>query len=507
MNTTVALLATILTLMLPSAINAAQPAGAAPPAAPSPFGVAWGFLYGYFGVPAPVYMPQVRDLGADFTKVYLIWQQVEPERGRFDWTAVDAFVGQLHSPEEGLISIFSSSQWATATPSAMLPPSPAKNLDDYYHFVFETVKHCQGRVRYWQNDAEPNNPMYWAGTKEAFVAQLKVFHRAVKDADPNAIVIVGGYDGLFVPPNLIGQPGYRAVAFPQQAAGLAFFDYVIKEGSDAFDLFDLRLYGDPYTIEPRIDYIRSIMRGYGHLHPIICTEYGGPSLFELPENRQYVPLVTTWSQAVSTGGSANTTTQNPIARLYSEMPTLAPQTQMFMQGCSPELEAKYQRIQARGIVMRNLFGLSSGVERMLYWQLIPVLGSRDDLMVLMYGKIGLLGLENGELKHRTVSADAYALMAHTLAGVRAVRRIPTPQQPDMFVFEVDRGARGVAYVTWQRRDMFSGEDSPAVRIEWPAELRSPQAIDALGVAVPVHAANGRLSLSVGITPIFVTASE
>src|SRR5262249_19720963 len=140
----------------------------------SPFGVAAGFLYGYQGVKPYSFMPQLRALGSDFTKIYLFWNQVEPQKGSYDWTAVDAFVNQLGSPGEGLISIFSSSQWAVKRPSAMLPPSPAKNPDDYYRFVYDLVKHCKGRVRYWQNDSEPNNPIYWSGTKQEFVEQLQV---------------------------------------------------------------------------------------------------------------------------------------------------------------------------------------------------------------------------------------------------------------------------------------------------------------------------------------------
>ena len=62
----------------------------------SPFGIAWFILYGYLGVPAATFMPQLRELGGGFTKIYLYWQQIEPEKGRFDWTAVDAFVDQLN---------------------------------------------------------------------------------------------------------------------------------------------------------------------------------------------------------------------------------------------------------------------------------------------------------------------------------------------------------------------------------------------------------------------------
>ncbi len=474
----------------------------------SPFGIAWFFLYGHAGVPAARYLPALRGLGADFTKVYLFWQQIEPEKGRFDWTAVDAFVDQLQSPEEGLISLFTASQWATAQASAMLPPSPAKDLDDYYRFVFETVKHCRGRVRYWQNDAEPNNPVFWAGDREQFVAHLQVFHRAVKAADPAALVVVGGYDGMFIPPGMTPLSGQRTTPFPQQEEGLKFFDHVLQAGGRFFDVFDLRLYGDPYTITARVEHMRGRMRAFGCNQPMICTEYGGPSLFEFPENRGYRSLVTRWSQAAADreqpGNPAGATeVGKAIAALYAQMPALPPQTQMFMQGCPPEFEARHQRIQARGIVMRNLFALSAGVERLLYWDLLSAPGKRDDLMTLMYGKIGLLGIEDGELKKRTLSAEAYARMARLLAGVRRVRRIPVPAHPSVCLFEVDRGPMGTVYVVWERRDLFSGEDAPPVTCAWPADSASPCALDALGNEVPVCGSAGRIELPVSATPIYV----
>src|SRR5262245_58247024 len=44
-----------------------------------------------------------------FTKIYLTWNQIEPQKDKYDWSAVDAFMNQLNAPEEGLISLFSSS--------------------------------------------------------------------------------------------------------------------------------------------------------------------------------------------------------------------------------------------------------------------------------------------------------------------------------------------------------------------------------------------------------------
>ena len=468
----------------------------------SPFGVAGGFLYGYQGAKAYEFMPQLRQLGSGFTKIYFFWNQVEPEKGKFDWTAVDKFVDQLHSPEEGLISLFSSSQWATVRPSTQLPPSPAKNTDDYYHFVYSVVKHCKGRVRYWQNDAEPNSPIYWSGTKEEFVAELRIFYKAVKDADPSAVVVVGGYDGLFGPPG--------TYPFPNQQVGLDFFDYVLKEGHEAFDVFDLRLYGDPYTIAARVEFMRQKMLALGHDKPIISTEYGGPNLFEFPENRKYIPLVASWSQTITQtddkASAPGAPPKNPIAELYDNMSSLAPQTQMFMQGCPPDLDAKYQRIQARSIVMRNLFALSAGVQKTVYWYLpgSPFTGDeRFNLMILMYGKIGLLELRDCVFSKRYLGADTFERMTTALNGVQGVKKIDVPDKPSIFLFEVDRGKRGPTYVVWERRDAFTGEDAPSVPFDWQWASKTATAMDALGQAVPAQVADGKLHLAVSLTPIFI----
>ena len=470
----------------------------------SPFGVAWGFLYGYPGTKAEVFLPQLRQLGAGCTKLYLTWSQIEPKKGGFDWQAVDTFLGQLQSPDEALIAVWSSSTWATRRASPLLLSSPAKDPDDYYRFVHALVTRCKGRVRYWQNDCEPNNPIYWSGTAQEFVAQLKVFRRAVKDADPEAVVVCGGYDGLFRPP---GQP-----PIPGQERGLAFFDTVLKNGADAFDLFDLRLYADPYSIPARVATMRTKMTGLGYQKPIICTEYNGPGFFEFPVNRQYVGLVTQWAGAITGGAMERGTdpadaTKNPIAALYAKRDTLAPQTQMFLAGCPKDLEEKFHRIACRDLVMRNLLALSSGVQKTMYWDLWHDTSKRDDLMHLMYARFRLLDYDGGVLKKRYPSADAFRRMTEALAGVEAVRRVEVPGRPATYLFEVSRRKWEPVFVVWERRDVFSGEDQPAVTFEWAWDTPAAKAFDALGQDVHARVTDGRLSLSVSATPIFIAPTK
>jgi hypothetical protein len=185
------------------------------------------------------------------------------------------------------------------------------------------------------------------------------------------------------------------------------------------------------------------------------------------------------------------------------MGSLAPETQMFMLGCSPELEAKYDRIQSRGLVMRNLFAFSAGVQKTLYWQLMDLRTNRDNMMTLMYGKIGLMGYENGVLRRRYPSAEAYQRMAKALAGIQEVKRIEIVGKPSIFLFQVDRGQRGPLFVVWERGDEFNGENAPAVPFDCDWDSEKARAQDVLGHTVATSVKDRKLHLEISLTPIFI----
>jgi hypothetical protein len=178
---------------------------------------------------------------------------------------------------------------------------------------------------------------------------------------------------------------------------------------------------------------------------------------------------------------------------------------MFMQGCPPELEAKYDRIQSRSLVMRNLFGLSAGVKRMIYWDLINVFSRRDDLMCLMYGKIALYGVENGAIAKRSVTGDVFARMSRALAGASSAARLDLPDQSSLYVFKVEREGASPTFVAWERRDSFSGEGEPAAKHVLPWSAKSAEAVDIFGKSIPVTVSGGHLQLEVSVDPIFIHA--
>jgi len=456
-----------------------------------PFGIAWGFLYGYSGVPSPEFMPKLRSIGGGWTKLYLIWNQLEPKKGSYDWHALDTFLAQVHKPEEALISVFSASNWATRLKSDMLPPSPAKDPADYDRFIRALVTHCRGKVRFFQNDSEPNNPIYWSGTASEFATETRAFSKAVRETDPRAKVVLGGYDGLFNP-----GPGFK---YPTQEASLAFFRTVLTEAPNTFDYFDLRLYADPLTIPARVAYIRQMMAEHGGEKPIFCTEYNGPGFFEMRENLKYVPLVVKWSSQVASQGADRG--QNGVSELYKDPASLPPQTQMFLMGGDKDLDAKLRRMQCRDLVIRNVLALSAGVSRTMFWDFWHDTTQRDDVMTLMYGKLKMFELEGGKFVHPYPVAEAFARMTSMLRGVTSIRPV-TDIASNVMAFEADCGRRGSVLVAWTKADPMS-EEPAGGDVSLPWKSSSAVALDALGASPSVRVGGGQVTLKLGPTPVFI----
>lgn len=478
------------------------------------FGVVRGITYGLFGKPDG-FVAQARELGAGAVRLYIYWGQVEPAPGRYEWDAVDALLAQLDGSEEVWITVCSSSLWATRQPTRFLPPSPAHDLTAYGAFVRALVTRCAGRVRYWQCDNEPCNVgLLWAGTAEEYLAQLRVLHDAVKTADPQALVVLGGAP--------YGLPGSAPDSQERR-----FFDVLLRDGRDHFDVFDLHLYGAAARIPDDIEAMRGLMRAHGYEKPVVAGEYNGPwpDIYPTATAAMQQVMASVFAAGTVDGadgtaatagdGAAPTPEQAAMAALYDRMASLPPALQMFMEGCAPELEAKRHRINRREIVMRNVLALSAGVRRTMCWNLAPeVPGYREPLSVmgLLFGKLALMDYEGGELTRRHPSADTFALMTTMLAGVEEVHRVETPDRPSLFLFDVRREDRGPMLVVWDHRDSFTGEDEPTVPFDhpWPAvDVRAAdvRAVDAFGRPHPLEVSAGRLRTSVSVTPVFITTDH
>ncbi len=210
------------------------------------------------------------------------WQTVEPEQGRFDWTAADQQIRRvlgLNNEVEVLLP-FPSTSWSTsARPEelakaavrnsyvrARLPLAYApKDLNDFGRYVAETVRHYRGShprgVTHFQILNEPVYtdyalPRECGYTLEDYLRLLEVGYRAVKAADPQAVVVGG-------------------ISMPLESIWTA--DFVKKGGLRFVDVLDLHNY-DPArpaeSFERPFRSLEKLIRAHGGPKPVWITEWG-----------------------------------------------------------------------------------------------------------------------------------------------------------------------------------------------------------------------------------------
>jgi GH35 family endo-1,4-beta-xylanase len=122
------------------------------------------------------------------------WDSIETAPGTYDWSFWDDFVRM--ATDEFHIRLIPyvcyTPRWASTGTEKNFWRAPPKDDAEFAAFVRTIVTHYKGRIHSWEIWNEPDNPEYWEGSVERFADLLKVGSRAVREADPNATVVLGG---------------------------------------------------------------------------------------------------------------------------------------------------------------------------------------------------------------------------------------------------------------------------------------------------------------------------
>jgi hypothetical protein len=147
-------------------------------------------------------------------RMNFVWGAVQPTAGgTLDWSHYDAIVGA--AAQQGirvLPTVYSSPSWAAR--KSNFPPSKA-HVGDFRAFVHAAAARYGANGTFWsENPAIPklpitdwqlwnevNSPSFWFHKPSAkqYVSLLRVFHAAIKSADPAAKIVLAG---LFRTPNV-----------------------------------------------------------------------------------------------------------------------------------------------------------------------------------------------------------------------------------------------------------------------------------------------------------------
>jgi len=137
----------------------------------------------------------IEEAGFRWVKQRVAWRDIEGiQRGAFDWPKTDFIVERARA--HGLDVLFRIDglplpEWVEPSPDPSLPVRP----EEFAHLCGALAERYRGQVRAYQVWNEPNLSREWSGhppDPAGYVELLRACYVAIKEADPDALVISAG---------------------------------------------------------------------------------------------------------------------------------------------------------------------------------------------------------------------------------------------------------------------------------------------------------------------------
>ncbi len=139
----------------------------------------------------------VKDLGFGWAKQGFAWRDIEDiKKGAFNWYFPDVIVEEAERAGlQLLVRIDRQPFWSQAEGASLYLNGPPKDLADLADFCRILAARYRGRISAYQVWNEPNLSREWGENPPdpaGYVELLRVCYQAIKESDPDAIVISAG---------------------------------------------------------------------------------------------------------------------------------------------------------------------------------------------------------------------------------------------------------------------------------------------------------------------------
>lgn len=288
--------------LLGSEVYGAAPAPPRPPAGQSVFGV----QISQGSVANTV--DRLRDANISWVRYgNIFWSAIEATPGVRDWSQLALMEAEIQAISAAgatpIVIVAGTPTWAQQMPGKSCGPIRADALDEFASFMADLVTRYSGppyNVRYWELGNEPdidpslvpgdagmgcwgdqNDPYYGGGT---YAEMLKQVYPAIKQANPDAQVMIGG---LLLDCDPDNPPAGK------DCKPARFFEGILRNGGgNAFDIVSYHAYaywgpGDTTwdlahpawqarggLLMGKLDFLRSVLNQYGVDKPIFMGEGG-----------------------------------------------------------------------------------------------------------------------------------------------------------------------------------------------------------------------------------------
>lgn len=249
-----------------------------------------------------------REAGIGWARQEFIWAEIEPQRGRFNWTKYDEIVDLLQNNGIQVIArLDSPPSWARTRASGTGSSGPPDDFEMYGDFVEAFARHFLGKIYYLQIWNEPNLAREWNDgpiDPEAYTRLLEIAYTRAKAVDTDIRI-------LSAPLAItLGEPYAAGSALFRNMNDLLFLEEMYAKGAgNYFDILSANAFGlgSPPDDPPnpgklnfqRVLLERAVMEKFGDDEKAVwILEYGwnaAPASF--PDSRLIWGRVTEQQQA------------------------------------------------------------------------------------------------------------------------------------------------------------------------------------------------------------------
>ncbi len=193
---------------------------------------------------------RMQDLGVEYARFDFDWKMIEASDDVFTFSVYDSILAKLEAAGIKTVGILDyGNSWSDPTGGDTV------EIDRFADFTLNTVRHFKDKVRYWQIWNEPNNQLFWGRVPDAgnYTKLLKAAYSAAKQADLDAVVVIGGLVG-----NGLDEYIYYSGGTPLIFASRDFLPGVYAAGGKGY--FDVAAI-HPYIYATAIDSTASLEAG------------------------------------------------------------------------------------------------------------------------------------------------------------------------------------------------------------------------------------------------------
>ena len=128
-------------------------------------------------------------------QVGVTWDQLEPARGKWDFTLLDKAVADAAAHRaKVVVTLGQSPSWASARPHESLGRRPGAaaepaDMKDWTDYLKAVAARYRGEVFYYELWNEPNASAFFSGSTESLVQLARAAQETLKDVDPNIQLI------------------------------------------------------------------------------------------------------------------------------------------------------------------------------------------------------------------------------------------------------------------------------------------------------------------------------